>query len=177
MRNVEFKCELRDADAARAQCRALGARLFERITQKDTYFTQADGRLKRREIDGDEVEWILYQRPNRAGAKLSDYSIYSEEEAEARFGKRLLRHPWVEVVKTREVWLFKNIRVHLDEVEGLGPFLEFEAQVTDEHDEASCTAEVAELRAAFGPILGEAIAESYSDLMARKQDEERGEPG
>ena len=41
---------------------------------------------------------------------------------------------WIEVEKTRQVWLWENVRIHLDHVKGLGQFVELEA-VTEETGE------------------------------------------
>jgi adenylate cyclase class IV len=60
------------------------------------------------------------------------------------------------------------VRIHIDTVDRLGTFIEFEAMVTrsftvrDGHDA------IAELRDIFGQMLGEPISVSYSDLMEQE---------
>jgi adenylate cyclase class 2 len=164
MQNIEFKAELRNPDAARAQCVALGADHLGSLCQTDTYFKLADGRLKRREAPGEPVEWIFYHRPDQIRPRMSNYTILSEPQARRRWGTHSLKE-WVVVVKTRDLWLLHNVRIHLDDVKDLGWFLEFEAMVSRQHDVKACHDAVAELRKTFAPILGESIAMSYADLL------------
>jgi adenylate cyclase class IV len=175
MNNVELKAELRDLAIARATCRAIGASFILAFEQTDTYFRIPHGRLKKRETDGEPPEYIFYERPNRAGPKLSQFTIYTEEAALERFGREPLP-VWVTVRKRRELWMYGNVRIHLDNVEGLGKFLEFEALVSRDHNIAKCQESVAELRAKFQPVLGELIDCGYSDLLASEQ-ESQTRPG
>ena len=78
---------------------------------------------------------------------------------------------WIVVKKHREVFMLGNVRIHLDRVEGLGAFLEFEALVSRDHPEAGCHEALADLRAGLGPVLGEPIACGYSDLVAAEQEQ------
>ncbi len=164
MQNIEFKAELRDIEAARAQCDALGAKRLGVVTQTDTYYRLADGRLKHRVVEGDADEWIYYHRPNRVTPRMSNFTILSEAEAQRRWGIDRLR-PWLRVVKSREVWMLGSVRIHLDEVENLGCFIEFEAIVSRDFDVKQCHASLDALRKEFEPILGEPVAVSYCDLM------------
>ena len=174
MQNVEYKSELRDIEAARAQCASLGAKRLGSLRQTDTYFRLTDGRLKKRVAPGEPVEWIFYHRPNRIQPRVSNYSILSEEQARRRWGTEGLR-PWLTVVKSRELWMLDNVRIHLDEVVDLGRFIEFEAIVSAEADAKECQTCVDYLREAFAPIMGESIAVSYSDLMEEHLAEKEGE--
>lgn len=169
MRDVEFKAELRDPGLARATCRALGAAFILEFGQADTYYRVPTGKLKRRESEGEPTEWIFYERPLQSGPKISEFEIFTEEQAAERFGTAPLPE-WVTVRKRRELWMIGNVRIHLDEVEGLGAFLEFEALVSRDHGVDACRARVAELREEFRPILGEAIDCGYADMLGRDQD-------
>ena len=40
-----------------------------------------NGRLKRRECPGEPTEVIFYERPNKSGPRLSNFTIYTEEQA------------------------------------------------------------------------------------------------
>ncbi|MCA9286715.1 MAG: class IV adenylate cyclase [Phycisphaerales bacterium] len=170
MENVEFKAELRDLEAARAQCRALPARFMFVRPQLDTYYKLPDGRLKRREAPGVPVEWIYYHRADAVRPRLSTFAVLTDEQARTRWGTQSLRE-WVQVRKTRELWLLENVRIHLDVVENLGRFIEFEAQVTGKFDRQICSESVVALREAFAPVLGEPIAVSYGDLMAEVRED------
>lgn len=165
VQNVEVKHELRDPALCRAVIVRLGARLGATLRQRDTYFRVTDGRLKRRETEGEETEWILYHRLNRPKATLSHFKIFSEAEAAARYGEKALPE-WVVVEKVREVWLMGDVRLHLDEVARLGRFFEIEALVTPKQHVGLARRAVVRVQKELGPILGEAIAVSYSDMLA-----------
>ena len=164
MQNIEFKAELRDLEAARCQCRLAGAIYIGRLYQTDTYYKLPDGRLKRREAIDEPTEWIFYHRDDHVRPRVSNYSILTDEQARRRWGTYSLRE-WLQVRKIRELWMLDNVRIHLDDVESLGTFIEFEAVVGTGHDTAACQAAVGRLRAMFGAVLGEAVSVSYSDLM------------
>lgn len=164
MENVEIKAELRDPALARSVCAALGARHIQTMDQTDTYYRVSQGRLKKRETAGEEPEWIYYERADAAAARVSRFTIYNPEQAAQRFGAT--EPPvWRVVRKRRELWMLGNVRIHLDEVEGLGWFIEFEALVTPGADEGECQRRVQELRRELGPAMGEPVAVGYSDLV------------
>lgn len=167
MHNVEFKCELRDIALARGLCAAVGAVRTDLLEQTDTYFRVPTGRLKRREVPGNAPEYIAYERADRTQPKLSHFTIYTENEAVERFGVRPLPI-WTVVRKRREVWMWRNVRIHLDEVQGLGTFLEMEALVSPAHPVPRCHEAIAELRSGLGPALGEAIAVGYADMLGNE---------
>jgi adenylate cyclase len=169
MRNIEYKAELRDPDLARAICKSLGAVHEARLQQTDTYFRVADGRLKRRDTVGEPSEYIFYSRTNRADPRVSHYVRYTESEARERFGATPLP-VWVVVRKARDLYMLDHVRIHMDDVEKLGRFLELEAVVSSQNDVAVCREVVAYLRQQLAPALGEAISHSYSDLLAADRD-------
>ncbi len=172
MQNIEFKAELRDIEAARRQCDVLGAQCIGRLRQTDTYYKVVDGRLKRRVAPGEPTEWIYYHRPDRVTPKMSNYSILTEDQAQRRWGTKRLR-AWLTVTKTRELWMVEEVRIHLDDVDRLGRFIEFEAVVSREFDVQACHQAVGELRRVFAMTMGEPVGPSYSDLMAQVLTEEK----
>ena len=164
MHNVELKAELRDIELARTICGVVGASLADTLEQTDTYYKVPSGRLKRRECTGHDAEYIYYDRANRAEPRLSHYVVYSEAAARERFGAERL--PVVAIVKkTRQVYLVGPVRIHLDVVDHLGTFLEFEAVVSRAHNVRRCHELVAALREHFAPAMGEPISAGYADLI------------
>ena len=142
------------------------------MQQTDTYFRLPDGRLKMREVPGDLPEWIFYHRQDRVSPRMSNYTILNNEQARRRWGTHSLK-PWLSVVKSRELWMLGDVRIHLDEVEGLGTFIEFEALVSRRFDVKMCHEAVRSLRETFAPLLGEPISKSYSDLVEQALAEKR----
>lgn len=175
MHNVEFKAELRDLELARSICRQLGATHAGDLRQVDTYFKVASGRLKKREITypsepeaAADVEFIFYDRPDQTSPRLSHFVVYDEQTARERFGTRGLPIE-LTVAKHRCLFLTGPVRIHLDTVDDLGTFMEFEAIVSRAHPVRKCHELVGQLRQHFQPVIGEAIAVSYCDLMRLEQ--------
>lgn len=167
MRNVEFKAELRDAPLARTIARRLGARPLGVLEQVDTYYRVPTGKLKRRETKGEPVEYIFYERREVAAPRLSTFTIYGQAEALERFGREPLP-VWTVVRKRREFLMLDRVRIHLDAVETLGNFIEFEAMLITTGDEDGARRAIAELREAFAPAMGEPISRGYADLIAEE---------
>lgn len=171
MQNLEFKAELMDISLARLGLRSLGARRTAMIEQADTYFRVPNGRLKRREasIDGtpEPAEFIFYERHDRPQPRISRFEIMGEDVAAERFGAGPLP-VWLRVDKSRELWMYEQVRVHLDDVKDLGRFFEIEAIVTPKQNIARCHEIVNEIRTALSPALGEAVGVGYADLIERQ---------
>jgi adenylate cyclase class 2 len=170
MHNVEFKAELRDVQLARSLARAHGAAFIDAVEQVDTYYRVPAGRLKRREAPGEPTEYIFYDRDDRTRPKLSHFTIYTESQAVARFGSAPLP-VWITVKKVREIYLLGNVRIHIDTVEKLGSFIEFEALVGTNHSVAACHRAIGDLREVFTHVLGEPISCGYSDLLEQQAEE------
>jgi adenylate cyclase len=97
------------------------------IRQEDIFFRVRQGRLKLRFFGPRRGELIYYQRENRAGPKPSSYVCFptsNPKELTEALGKGLGIVGAVR--KVRHLYLVGNTRIHLDEVEGLGQFLELE---------------------------------------------------
>ena len=166
MTNIEIKARYNDIERAEENLNSLGAGPAGTFHQKDTYFKVAEGRLKLRELGTDEGHLIFYRRADLAGPKRSDYEIAFTTDPEAM---RQMLHQilgaWVEIEKTRQVWLWENVRIHLDEVKDLGRFVELEA-VTEEKSVEQSTQRVETLMRALEISNDQLIEGSYSDLLA-----------
>jgi homotetrameric cytidine deaminase len=170
MRNVELKA--RDPDPARTLERALALGADDRgeIRQRDTYFSRARGRLKLREQEtGGSPLWdelIEYSRADSTDARTSTYRrVPVADVAPLREALDAAYGTLGTVTKRRRVLLWEGVRIHLDEVEGLGSYLELEAvaevgsDLNAEHDK------IERLRAEFGIEEDDLVATSYSDLL------------
>jgi homotetrameric cytidine deaminase len=166
MRNIELKA--RDPDPARTLELALGLGAEDRghISQRDTYFTGARGRLKLREQDPGPAELIQYRRPDEVRAHTSEYRRVPVAEAEALREALDAAHGTLVVVeKRRRLLMWEGVRIHLDEVEGLGSFLELEAVAAERSDLSHERAKVEQLRAELRIADADLLAQSYSDLL------------
>ncbi len=169
MQSVEWKAETRDPSIVRALVRRMGAVHASTLEHVDTYYRVIDGTLLKREIvtDGEHEapEYIHYLRPNGVRPRHTRFTLYSQQQASERFGA----HPlpvWVLVEKKREVWLLDGLRVHIDDVKGLGTFVELEVLVTPGQSISACEGMIARLRAALGPFVSEPVAKGYAELIA-----------
>jgi adenylate cyclase, class 2 len=111
---------------------------------------------------------ISYDRPDELDAKQSNYQIV--EIGDPARADALKREMGIRVIvaKRREIFLQHNVRIHLDEVSGLGTFLEFEAVLGPRVDAATGHNQVAQLQTEFGIQRADLLAASYSDLLSAK---------
>lgn len=126
--NVEVKARCTDLAALRRRAEALATRYVGVDRQVDTYFRTRAGRLKLRESSLSGGQLVPYLRPDGDGARVSDYQVIPVSDAAAArelLSKLLGVHRVVR--KEREIFLWHNVRIHLDRVEGLGTFMELEA--------------------------------------------------
>ena len=164
MKNIEIKARAADLSIVRHRLAQRGLTPAARMQQVDTYFTVPHGRLKLREIDGAEAQLIHYHRPDQAEAHASDYVISPVTEPSS-LKEALARALGIRTVveKQRELYLWGHTRVHLDEVAGLGPFLELETVITDQTQEEA-ERECREVQATLGIGEDDLIAGSYDDM-------------
>ena len=164
-RNIELKARCANLQRAAEVAVSLGASRAGELRQLDTYFHFSHGRLKLRETDGRGAELIAYERADDPAFRGSDYYVIPVShppEMKAALSKKLgLRG---EVRKRRELFLWHNVRIHLDDVAGLGTFIEFEAVISPADDEPVSLERLARLTEALAIRDEDRIAVSYSDL-------------
>jgi adenylate cyclase class IV len=164
--NLELKAHLASTSIAQNKALEAGAQEGGILLQTDTYFRVSNGRLKLRETSGIGAELIQYDRAEDASERWSNYRKIAISEPELL--KRALTETLgvlVVVRKKRALFLYKGARIHFDQVEGLGPFIEFEVPSPGSTDPQVL---MAELRAIFD--VREELVEkgSYSDLLLAK---------
>src|SRR5688500_12172405 len=165
-RNIELKARCTDLAAARKTALAVGAEGVGTLEQTDTYFRASQGRLKLRETIGKPAELIWYTRPDNTDARGSDYQLVPVPDPDA-FKAALAAAMGVRgvVKKRRELLMWHNVRIHLDDVEHLGTFVEFEAVLTDSSDEKTSYERLLTLTDALGIVDADRMATSYSDQL------------
>jgi len=165
-RNVELKALDPDPDASLARALQAGAIDHGVIHQRDTYFAVAQGRLKLREEEPGGATLIAYRRPDAAEERVSDYRLVRVTDAAGlRAALAETCGVRVEVVKRRRLLILETVRIHLDEVEGLGSFLELEAVADAGSDLSRERAQVEHLRAALRIPDGALQTGSYADAV------------
>ena len=165
-RNLELKARCRDLAMAAARAGELGVRRVGTLKQVDTYFHVPHGRLKLREIEGQSAELIWYERPDSVEFRGSDYHVVPISHASLT--KMALAQALGirgQVRKHRELMMWHNVRIHLDEVEGLGSFIEFEAVISADADEEVSATRLATLKDALRIADEDRVAVGYLDLL------------
>jgi adenylate cyclase class IV len=170
VRNLELKVQCDEATFAAVSARAASLGELQRLLQRDTYFTVPLGRLKLREIREEGkapfAELIGYSRPDLEGSRWSTYhrAVITASEVDAlrdalasTVGERIV------VEKRRDVVLAKQTRIHLDNVNGLGCFIELETVIDEALSDEQAANEHAEVIAALGIGDLPPIGGSYSD--------------
>ena len=175
MRNVELKARDPDPDRSFERALALGADDRGEIKQRDTYFAAVRGRLKLREQEaGGSPLWdelIGYSRADSTEPGTSNYLRVPVADAAAlREALDSALGTLVTVVKRRRVLLWENVRIHLDEVEGLGSYVELEGVAEAESDLSVEHEKVERLRRELGIEDQDLVAGSYSDLLLSDSD-------
>jgi predicted adenylyl cyclase CyaB len=166
-RNIELKARDPDSDRSLRAALALGARDEGWLRQTDTYFRVPRGRLKLREEDT-TAHLIAYDRADEALARESRYRLVTigdprglKEALSVAFGVLVV------VEKSRRLLLWQSVRIHLDDVRGLGSFIEIEAVADPASDLTSERREASEVQEALAIAPEQIMAVSYSDELLR----------
>ena len=166
-RNLELKARDPEPETTLAACRELGAVDCGVLWQRDTYFQTHQGRLKLREQRPGRCQLIHYHRPDQTGERESRYRILevSDRDTLREFLADSLG-TLATITKRRRLFLWRSVRIHLDDVEGLGRFIEFEAVAPAASDLSAERELVGELRTTLGIADEALVAGSYADLAA-----------
>jgi predicted adenylyl cyclase CyaB len=171
-RNVEIKARVTDLDAVRCKVLALASRPPEIIDQTDTFFVVPRGRLKVRAFRDGTGELIFYERADVSSARESIYTRVPCCDASALVDiLRKVLPVRGAVIKRRELFLVGQTRIHLDDVPGLGCFVELEVVMTGEESAASGRQAAETIAAALGiadaPLVGPAYIDLFEGVTAR----------
>jgi cytidine deaminase len=162
--NVELKARIADPDATIARCLALGAEDHGTLVQRDTYYGAAHGRLKLREHPTRGGELIAYRRADATEPEQSRYLLAPVDATDLLNGALdAALGTTVVVSKRRRLFIWENVRIHVDDVEGLGTFVELEALVDGDLDAAR--EQVARLRSGLAIDDDALVAVGYADLL------------
>lgn len=164
--NIEIKARARDKAVLQARAEALTDAPPVILVQEDTFFHVPRGRLKLREQVPGRAQLVYYERPNQRGPKRSDYYLFETDQPTAL--KTLLSQALGVrgvVRKVRTLYLHKQTRIHLDEVEGLGTFVELEVVLHQGQSEAEGQAIARHVMDELGIPSSDLIEDAYIDLQ------------
>lgn len=168
-RNIEIKASIDNVSHCMDIAKSLSGSEPELIMQEDHFFNCKNGRLKLRIFTPERGELIFYKRPDDRGPKTSEYFITKTDEPdillsvlEKSYGIRGI------VKKSRNLFLIGRSRVHIDRVENLGDFLEFEVVLSGEDDTGTGRREARYLLTRFEIEEERLINCSYIDLIDQR---------
>lgn len=164
--NIEVKARLRNFEEIRRRADSLSDSPLVIIPQEDIFFNVPNGRLKLRLLGPNRGQLIYYQRADQGGPKRSDYYLSEtmdpdslRQVLESAYGIRGV------VKKTRYLYLAGQTRIHLDEVEGLGQFMELEVVMREGQSNAEGEEIAKGLMTSLGVERVDLLEGAYMDLL------------
>ncbi len=134
-RNIELKAIDPDPAHSLEICHALGAQDEGMLWQRDTYFNVSTGGLKLREQQPGRAHLIQFERPDEPQQRESRYRIIETDDPQTLLAALAAAVGVnIAVTKLRHLFLWQNVRIHLDDVERLGTFIELEAVAPADSD-------------------------------------------
>lgn len=167
--NIEIKARVADVTALERAVATLGATGPELLVQEDTFFAAPRGRLKLRRLAPDRGELILYFRAEGIEPRPSDYTLAPTADPEALLSILTAALPVLGVVrKTRRLYLAGQTRIHLDEVDGLGSFMELEVVLREGQPAAEGAAIAHDLMRRLGVSQADLLDRTYFELLQER---------
>lgn len=163
--NVEIKALAADWDTQFCKAEAL-ASSREELIQEDIFFNCPTGRFKLRLQGTGEGHLIFYRRPDCSGPKTSNYDIAPVHNPDSML--KILTAALGQlccVRKHRTVFHTGQTRIHLDEVEGLGRFIELEVVLLPDQPESDGRIIAERLMAQLGIRQEDIIDHAYAELL------------
>src|SRR5215207_3177064 len=164
--NIEIKARARSFEEMRERAEKLSDLPMQIIEQEDIFFNTEMGRLKLRILAVGRAQLIYYARPDQEGPKRSDYHIYEtpnpgnlKRVLELAYGIRGV------VRKTRYLYIVGQTRVHLDDVERLGHFMELEVVLQEGQNDAEGQIIAEGLMSSLGVARSDLLEGAYMDLL------------
>jgi len=165
-RNIEIKARALNWERQSALAHDLSEREPQLLMQEDTFFNVSAGWLKLRIFENSSGELIHYERENRDGPRESRYvrAPINDPQALKTVLTNALGIKGI-IRKKRTVLIVGPSRIHLDEVEGLGTFLEIEVVLDSDQSAAVGVGIAEELMAKLEIRKEDLVASAYVDLM------------
>ena len=165
-RNVEIKARVEDVERTQRLVAETADRGPETLFQTDTFFQVDAGRLKLREFSDSEAELIYYRRPDSPGPTESQYERSPVSDARA-LRELLSKTLGIRgcIRKRRQVFWVGRTRIHLDEVQDLGNFLELEVVLREQEPFEVGVREAEGLMELLEIDGGSLVSDAYIDLL------------
>lgn len=164
--NIEIKARVKDFSSLKDRAESLSDTPLKVIPQEDTFFIVPKGRLKLRELAPDHAQLVWYARVDDSGPKRSDYQIHETTNPDSLKSVLALALGVRGVVrKTRYLFLVGQTRIHLDDVEGLGYFMELEVVMQPGQSDAEGQIIAENLMKKLGIDSADLLDSAYMDMI------------
>jgi len=170
--NIEIKARVQDFATLEANVEALSDTTLQVLSQEDTFFHSPQGRLKLREEVAGQGQLVYYDRPDTSGPKRSDYLVVGTDNPHvlktiltAVLGRKGV------VRKKRHLFFIGQTRVHLDDVESLGHFIELEVVMRSDQPDCEGFAIANNLMEKLGISNEDLIECAYIDIIEQRNNE------
>ena len=165
LKNIEIKARINDYEKVKGLIEGLCPLQIQTEQQEDTFFNSPKGRLKLRVSDG-KSEIIYYDRPNSFQPKQSDIAISFIDNPDT-IKSVLEKSNGIRgiVKKKRILYKYAQTRIHLDDVEGLGKFIELEVVLREDQTAEDGELIANEMMDKFGIQKTDLIDVAYIDLI------------
>jgi adenylate cyclase, class 2 len=179
MREIEVKYRVDDLEGLLVTLKSLGVVLSESVLQDDQAYAPdwwqfGDSKLGisfvRLRTVGNRHYFTLKQPTDNAQACLEYETQITDRDAMHGAAIRMGYQPTVRIVKTRRTATLSNCSICVDDVEGVGSFLELERLVSDDADTHAVQVELAEFVDSLG-ITAIRTEETYDSLVHAAQEQ------
>jgi predicted adenylyl cyclase CyaB len=167
--NIEIKAQVNDFNRLRQTAEQMSDTPCQVIPQEDTFFNCPNGRIKLRELNPQLGQLVYYQRQDVTGPKHSEYKIFETDDPAGlkmilgeAFGVRGV------ISKVRYLYMVGQTRIHLDDVAGLGKFMELEVVLQPDQTDKQGQAIAEDLMRKLGILAVDLIDGAYMDMMETK---------
>lgn len=186
MIEVEVKCPVSSLTAIEAQLKTLGFKTEKQCTEKDIYFNNPehdlrtlDQALRIRTVicDGQSESLVTFK-----DKKIDNISMTRKEYETAVADGDVMQQVFMglgytqtfDVVKCRQYMAFRDMHACLDQVEGLGEFLELEilCDVDEDHEDEARGEALTRIEAVMEQIglkMSETTTTSYLSMLMKKR--------
>lgn len=177
MKEIEVKAKVADFAVIKAQLEAKGCQFSAPISQDDTVYlpqplTLADVGLGtvslRIRRQGDKNILTLKKVLGNGLDKLEHEIVFDKPEQAMAMLKALDFHEVSHTIKTRQTAAYNGMEICLDEVRGLGSFIEVEKLTTEDADSAAVQAELFGWIKSLGVAAGDQVFKGYDILIFEK---------
>ncbi|KPJ02296.1 hypothetical protein RR46_08093 [Papilio xuthus] len=173
MRNIEIKAKVHNVEEICKKAEELSGGPCVIIKQDDVFYKVNDGRLKLRRFPDSSAVLVRYSRDDEGGPKLCNYDLLefsADENKKAEELDNILQKCLGirgRVIKERKLYLVGQTRIHIDNVQDLGNFMELEVVLEPEQTIEEGEAIAKELQNKLGVKNEDLLKGAYMDLLER----------